>query len=254
MLDYSSPEDSHNIMPVSDVATADRRLRRTTEASNELGSTIHLADSVDGPWIPLQNHTLGDCNNPAPFVVFASCEKAHIIYIVCSRAGHSELKRAEDIRGPWETVSVITPMNTQAEHKDDLKEVHYEDPALYIDNRGFHVIYHAYIRNEHPPHGHDCTKSTVAKYLFSKDGKQWHIAPGCPYGTQIEVKGQGNITIATRERPSLLFGKDASGQARMTHLLTSACSAPNCPGGNPRGCVNCKYVHWDYTLIQPLAA
>ena len=234
----------------------ERKLRHTSTDATEGGSTIHLADSPDGPWKPLLNHTLGHCNNPAPFVVFASCEKAHIIYVVCSQGGYGQLKRANNIRGPWETVSTLAPSEDN-ENDDDSKKISYEDPALWIDQRGFHIIWHAYIWDENPPHGHDCRTSTVAKYMFSQDGKQWYNAPGHPYGTQIEVRGQGNVTVATRERPSLIFETKKpgalNGQSRMTYLLNAVCSAPNCPDGPPAGCVNCKYDHWDYTLIQPLA-
>ena len=241
-------DDSKDGMSVFDSGNEKRKLRSPSQ-----GSTIHTSDSPYGPWIPLQNNTLGNCNNPAPFVVFASCEKSHVIYIVCSHAGNGVLKRAERIEGPWETVSVVTPgnMSHHERHKND-NEVHYEDPSLYIDRRGFHIIYHAYIRNEHPPHGSNCTRATVSKYLFSQDGLNWHIAPGHPFGTQFEVEGKGFITAATRERPSLFFEPDSSGQHRMTHLVTSVCGVPNCPRGPAAGCVNCKYDNWDYTLVQPL--
>lgn len=218
--------------------------RRTMKQSEEtVGSTIHTAESVDGPWAPLLNHSLGSCNNPAPFVV-PNGKKSSTIYIICSHARKGELKRAESISGPWTTVSQITSLqsvNGRAGMGD--QQSHYEDPALYIDKRGFHVIYHAYIPNEHPPHGHDCTRSTVSKHVFSKDGKDWFESPGHPYGTQVELLGGETITVATRERPSLLFEMDSMGQTRLSHLLNGVCSAPDCPGGPPAGCVNCKYDH-----------
>ena len=205
--------------------------RRTIKSADAGGSTIHTADSVDGPWTPLLNHSLGNCNNPAPFLV-QNDDNSFTIYIVCNRRGYGELKRADHISGPWTTVSQVTPLSLQSEERFmEEQDIHYEDPALYIDKRGFHIIYHAYIRNEHPPHGHDCTQSTVSKHLFSKNGKTWFQSPGHPYGTQVELTGGDRITIATRERPSLLFQKDSSGQAQMTHLLTGVCSAPNCPKG-----------------------
>ena len=54
-----------------------------------------------------------------------------------------------------------------------------------------------------------------------------------------------------RERPRLVF---PPGGARPSHLVTSACSAPACPGPGspPGGCVDCKYNHHDYTLVTPL--
>ena len=251
--DYSDEKECKPTVSKKNIRLLDNRKEKRNLKDQNQGSTIHTADSPNGPWTPLQNNTLGNCNNPAPFVVFASCEKAHIVYVVCSHAGKGILKRAEDISGPWETISVVNPGNITTKNNDGGKEIHYEDPSLYIDRRGFHIIYHAYVRNENPPHGHDCTHSTVSKYLFSQNGVTWHIAPGNPYGTQVEVTGNGIITTATRERPSLIFQSDGSGQPRMTHLLTSACGVANCPNGDAAGCVNCKYDNWDYTLIQPLA-
>ena len=55
------------------------------------------------------------------------------------------------------------------------------------------------------------------------------------------------VTVATRERPKPFF--DASGA--MTHLLNGVCGAANCTDSTT-GCVDCKYNHWDYTLVQPL--
>ena len=60
------------------------------------GSTIHTSKSLDGPWVPLANNTLGGCNNPAPWV-----HPNGTIYIVCG----GTLKRSESISGPWETVT-----------------------------------------------------------------------------------------------------------------------------------------------------
>jgi hypothetical protein len=92
--------------------------------------------------------------------------------------------------------------------------------------------------------------------MFSVDGFAWHGSTISPYGTQVEVlqpvTDGGNsktrvITVATRERPKLIF--DASGE--ITHLINGVCSAPSCTDSRT-GCVDCKYRHWDFTLIQPL--
>ena len=60
------------------------------------GSTIHISKSLDGPWVPLANNTLGGCNNPAPWV-----HPNGTIYIVCG----GSLKRSESLSGPWDTVT-----------------------------------------------------------------------------------------------------------------------------------------------------
>ena len=69
-----------------------------------------------------------------------------------------------------------------------------------------------------------------------------------PYGTQITRTTGETVTVATRERPKPFF--DAHGV--MTHLLNGVCGAANCTDSRT-GCVDCKYNHWDYTLVQPLA-
>jgi hypothetical protein len=63
------------------------------------GSSIHVAQSLNGPWIPLEPNTLGGCNNPAPWV-----HSNGTIFIVCG----GEMKRSESISGPWQTVSTFT--------------------------------------------------------------------------------------------------------------------------------------------------
>lgn len=171
------------------------------------------------------NNTLGGCNNPAPWV-----HPNGTIYIVCG----GTLKRSEKIWGPWQTVTGFSHSGGPAGK--------YEDPVLYTDKRGFHVFYHVYNYADRE----SCVNATVSAHVFSEDGYTWHASPVQPYTTQVEVEGQGTITISTRERPKLFF--DRSGQ--MTHLFNGVCSATECPSEKP--CVDCKYTHWDYTLAQPL--
>ncbi|CAB9503800.1 expressed unknown protein [Seminavis robusta] len=259
--------------PILDTATTNsRKLVDNDEMQETVGgksSAIHLATSVHGPWTPLLNNTLIGCNNPAPFVHHPADnneaqqdDSSSIdsgIYVVCGRANHSVLMYAQEIWGPWKTVSQITPFpeDDDTSTTSTSSSLHYEDPSLYIDpKRGaFHVIYHLYDTQENPPHGHDCVQSTVSAHVFSSDGIHWYKSQGQPYTTQIPVEDNDSatttttITVATRERPSLVF--DPTTKA-LTHLITAVCSAENCPDGPPQGCVNCKYDHWDYTLVQPL--
>lgn len=207
------------------------RLRDELIDSSARGSTIHVAKRLEGPWEPLEPNTLGSCNNPAPWV-----HANGTIFIVCGL----EMKRAEDIRGPWTTVSRFTHHGGPAGN--------YEDPFLYVDARGFHLIYHVYNTHENPPHGHECFNSTVSAHSFSVDGFEWFMSPTQPYGTRIATADGSHVTVATRERPKIYF--DAAG--RKTHLFNGVCSAPACPDGPATGCVDCKYAHWDYTLVQPL--
>jgi len=193
------------------------------------GSTIHISESLFGPWLPLQN-SLGGCNNPAPWV-----HPNGTIFVGCGGA----FKRAANIAGPYTTVASF-PMGGGPVG-------HYEDPQIYTDKRGnFHCFYHVY-RTDLP--STNCVNSTVSAHSFSKDGFQWTMSKTAPYGTQVELSTGETVTVATRERPKPFF--DSKGV--MTHLLNGVCGSSSCTDSKT-GCVDCKYNHWDYTLIHPLDA
>ena len=77
------------------------------------GSTIHISASLNGPWLPLLNNTLGGCNNPAPWV-----HQNGTLYCLCSNS----VKRATNIWGPWETISTLSHSGGPVGN--------YEDPFL----------------------------------------------------------------------------------------------------------------------------
>jgi hypothetical protein len=56
-------------------------------------------------------------------------------------------------------------------------------------------------------------------------------------------------TVATRERPKLFLNSEGE----FTHLINGVCGVPSCTDSPKTGCMDCKYKHWDFTLIQPLA-
>lgn len=199
--------------------------------ANRGGSTIHVAKSLGGPWLPLSPNTLGNCNNPAPWV-----HPNGTIYCLCG----SSVLRSESISGPWTRITSLSHSGGP--------DGNYEDPFLYTDDRGWHLLYHVYNTHENPPHGHECVNATVSAHAFSVDGFTWHMSPVSPYGTQVELTTGETVTVATRERPKMWF--DANG--KKTHLFNGVSSAPNCPNGPATGCVDCKYASWDYTLVQPL--
>jgi hypothetical protein len=195
------------------------------------GSTIHVSSSLYGPWHPLINHTLGACNNPAPFV-----HPNGTIFVGC-RYGKEKalLRRAESIAGPYTDVTNLPTI-------DDNGYI-LEDPQLYLDHRGhFHGIYHAYHRS---PNADNCENETVATHIYSADGFKWHLSQQPPYGNQLELANGNSITLATRERPKPLIENGI-----ITHLVQAVCGSPNC--FSPTGCVNCKYKNWDFTLVSAL--
>uniref|UniRef100_A0A7S4HQM8 EGF-like domain-containing protein n=1 Tax=Odontella aurita TaxID=265563 RepID=A0A7S4HQM8_9STRA len=221
-----------------DVSALGRRNARTNEfRAVGVGSSIHVSESLDGPWTPLGTNSIPGCNNPSPFVHPTN----RTIFVICN---NDSLLRSNSITGPWTTVTQF-----QVEHLGGPPGI-YEDAFLYIDLRGnFHSLWHAYNTTEHQPHGHECIDSTVSAHAYSKDGHDWFASPVQPYGTQSALLSGDFITVATRERPKLFF----NGKGQMTHLINGVCGAPACPNGPRNGCVACKVAgFWDYTLIAPL--
>ena len=161
---------------------------------------------------------------------------------MCAQGDHHVLKKAASISGPWIQVANITITTTNP-------STYFEDPFLWTDSRNmWHILMHAYNTKEDR---NQCDNSTVSVHLYSNDGYEWKIGRDQPYTTRIAVENSGGsytITVATRERPKLLFSPSGS----LTHLVTAVCSAPSCPAGPPTGCVDCKYEAWDYTLVTPL--
>lgn len=224
--DGSGQPDGGENCSVVDASVYRRRAQAAT------GSSIHISQSLDGPWVPLETNSLNSCNNPSPYV-----HRNGTIFIVCN---NNRLLRSMSISGPWTVVTSLQHLGGPPGN--------YEDAFFYIDKRGFHLLWHVYNTNEHPPHGHDCTNSTVSAHAYSQDGFSWFTSPIQPYGTRIVLLDGTTMTVATRERPKLFF--DETGQ--MTHLFNGVCGAPACPDGPKTGCVDCKNDSWDFTLVVPL--
>lgn len=170
-------------------------------------NSISVSNSLGGPWKLLEGNTLPACNNPAPWI-----HPNGTIYSLCDE----QIYRADKITGPWAKIGGIwDPVSS----RERPKLWHYEDPFLFTTKRGWHVLFHAGVRDASINAGHNCVSSTVSAHLYSEDGYQWHASTISPFGTQVEVvvsEGKTrNITVATRERPKLIF--DDTGQ--MTHII-----------------------------------
>lgn len=240
MLLQSLPEGTYAIVHIGDGSgSPNGGANCTAEASFfdsridvrlQAGSTIHVSNSLMGPWEPLVPNTLPGCNNPAPWV-----HPNGTIFIVCG----GDLLRADTIKGPWNKVTSFSHGGGPSGN--------YEDPYLYTDKRGhFHLIYHVY--QTFP--AYECVNSTVSAHVFSVDGFSWQAHPTQPYTTQVALSTGNTITVSTRERPKMFFDKSGT----PTHLFNGVCSATACPppDGPQTGCVDCKYKNWDYTLVAPL--
>lgn len=198
-----------------------------------IGSTIHVSASLDGPWKPLVPNTLPSCNNPAPWVM-----PNGTIFILCGNT----LLRSDRIQGPWRTVTDVN-----VDHSHGYVDGNYEDPFVYTDAGGFHILWHVYNTHEDK---YECVNSTVSAHFYSKDGFKWFTHGTQPYTTQVQLASGSIVTVSTRERPKILFDRNGA----MTHLVNGVCSAIACPPptGPSTGCVDCKYNNWDYTLVQPI--
>jgi hypothetical protein len=146
------------------------------------------------------------------------------------------------------------PFPHAIDHSSGPPNWHYEDPFLYTTKRGWHVLYHALNRDENPPLGLECRNSTVSAHAFSADGHAWHVSHTQPYGTAVDVQtGDGYssmpLTVATRERPKMFLNS----KGEFTHLINGVCGVPSCTDSPKTGCMDCKYKHWDFTLVSPLA-
>mmetsp|Transcript_4254 Transcript_4254/g.6102 ORF Transcript_4254/g.6102 Transcript_4254/m.6102 type:complete len:406 (-) Transcript_4254:3-1220(-) len=192
---------------------------------------VHVSASLYGPWKPLVPKNLGDCNNPAPWV-----HPNGTIYVGC----RGILKRADHISGPF--IEIASFPNSGGPNGI------YEDPQIYTDHHGnFHCLYHAYELNAS---SFNCSNSLVSAHAYSRDGLTWNISKYPPYGTQVVQSTGETITLATRERPKPFF----SASGKMTHLVQGVCGSPFCasPPYQNHGCVNCKYLQWDFTLVSTL--
>lgn len=108
-------------------ATA-RSMRGVAGGDAAGGSSLHVATSPYGPWVPVQPAP-PSCNNPAPFL-----HPNGTWYLVCS--GFT-MYSSPSITGPWATV--LKNINPAGKGVGGT----YEDPFLYVDARGnWHLLFH----------------------------------------------------------------------------------------------------------------
>lgn len=223
-------------------ATATQQRDDVRIADTATGSTVHTAPSLDGPWTPVLGwfaSSTQPCTNPAPLL-----HPNGTFYLRCiggdmhrAPAGWPDLHR----EAPWSTVVQYPSKATLVANG---VPGHYEDPILYVDRQDhWHVIWHVY--NSTTPCG-DCTDRTVSGHHFSMDGVEWHASKIQPYTNQVKFTNGSVLTVATRERPKLIFDPVTSD---ISHLSTGTCVATSCA---PVPAVNCKTQAWDYTLVQPV--
>lgn len=160
---------------------------------------------------------------------------------------HLSLWRADDsgLDKEWTLVSTVPMLgwgNSSAEPQNFLLN---EDPFLWIDERGWHILTHSQNRDS----------SSRGAYGWSLDGLAWHVANN-PQESDVSVWEtdvrweNGTVTsLGRRQRPSLIRDPN-SGQ--ITHLVNGADFLNSTQHGDPPGF--CEGCHWGtgLTLIQPV--
>ena len=111
---------------------------------------------------------------------------------------------------------------------DSVLCVNWEDPTLYVDQRGhFHVLAHAFrgqagdwpqpgcrktqnVSKGSPPgwemsYPGPCTSN--GGHAYSIDGKEWHISPVPPYTASTDFEDGSTVVWRARERPHVVLNE-----------------------------------------------
>ena len=118
-----------------------------------------------------------------------------------------------------------------------------EDPFLWIDKRGFHIL----------THGMCPSGLRQAHYKFSEDGKSWHTSMRQTYHYKVNYLDGSSHVFGRVERPQLWFDTidPVSGYAiKPTVLFNGVCGTSDV--GSRFECVFDKLTGMTWTLARPL--
>lgn len=189
------------------------------------GISMASSKSLSGPWkvkpLVIENQWESDdvyCThtNPSPYVL------PNGTIVMAFNAGFCN-NHLETIglavshggwRGPWNLLKRNAILR-----RSDGKPHGCEDPFVWHDKRGWHLIVH---NQQSPPSGGE------SAYAFSPDGHKWTMSAVQPYdcvlqftdGTSATARGCGN-------RPQILFGEDGTPE-----LMINGAFAANPIGGS----------------------
>jgi hypothetical protein len=195
-----------------------------SEAKNLTGGSVHVvfASSVLGPWSPpvaveFNDSTgagaswTGGGTNPSPLIHpdgsvtlalqrgFAASPGKELLGVAHAAAGW---------RGPY---TMITPVPVQPERPGCIAGTG-EDPFLWENRRGMHIIYH----------GMCPTGLLEAHHAFSADrGVSWTVSPRQTYGYAARFTDGTTRLFARVERPQLTF---APGGDQAVVLFNGVCN------------------------------
>ena len=229
--------------------------------------TVSESGDLRGPWAPVQlvkgmenfkAQRVGDpyrwacaSGNPSPAFHPNGTLFAAMRHNPCWKGfptrEHIGLWRADDgWNGTWTLVSQEPIFGFGGGSERNCTDANlcpsHEDPHLWIDERGFHLLTH----NQNNVAIH----STRGAYGWSIDGHDWTLETlpvvGAASVWEMEVRWANGSSspLARRQRPSLVRNLEG----RPTHLISGADFNKHLIWGTCEGC------HWGqgFTLIQPL--
>lgn len=213
------------------------------------------APSVHGPWQEKVGILPGDAENPSAAVL----PNGRVLLAYRVWVDNQEFvttASADSWEGPYKPRG--TPLFGNASWTDPDAYYTSEDPFLWYDNRGFHLLMHSMYW---PQNTNWYTLLHSGAYGFSTDGEDWTfvgpkfvaedvrepdgpLTPSEPWSGYVEWTNGSSTLMMVRQKPSLIF--DIEGRA--THLVNGVDfeSAPL----STTGC----YWRRAWTLIQPLGS
>ena len=177
-------------------------------------------NSFKGPWT--KNYPTYNANmkpylpltNPSPHILKNGTVLLAFRYALKGLPETNGLAVADSWRGPYSLVSAAAapvPENS-------------EDPFLFANSRGLHMIYHCYRGARNPPNETGC-------HAYSADGgAKWTVSPYPVYNTTVPMQNGATQNFDYRERPEILFNKDGTPQFLLTGVETGLKDNdyPNC--------------------------
>jgi len=163
------------------------------------GCGIHLATSksLNGPWdvravvieFPIPKEERWDCAHTNPTVIVAQNGSLLLAFNAGYCRNHLEtigIAKADHWSGPyslWNPKPIFQANGVEVEH--------IEDPHMWKDNRGYHMLVHA---ERNAPY--------VGGYGYSEDGYNWVYSPAA-YSLEVTFEGGQLKKYKRRERPQI---------------------------------------------------
>lgn len=146
-------------------------------------ATTHISESLHGPW--RATHGIPHINNPAPFYF---PNGTTLIY------GRTDVHVANSTDGPYVRYGTTVPVEGKMKP---------EDPHVWRDARGFHMLFNA-------NSGHSNCRSGVpcGGHAWSNDGLSWSKPKILSFGTIVHYEDNSTVTYGYMERPQVALDKD----------------------------------------------